>query len=170
MSSFTLHTLESAPEASRPLLQASLKNLGMIPNLFAAMAESPQLLEAYQVLHALFQETGLDAEEQTVVWQAVNREHECHYCLPAHTAVAHRMGVDTRVIDATRDGLPLPSKKLEVLRNLTLSLVKERGRPDPSILDEFYRAGYTGRNLLEVLLGVTQKVMSNYFNHLARPR
>ncbi|MDO6749348.1 carboxymuconolactone decarboxylase family protein, partial [Gilvimarinus sp. 1_MG-2023] len=92
--SFTLHTLESAPAESKPLLEKSLRAFGSIPGLHAVMAESPETLEAYQQLHQLFTQTSFDAEELTVVWQTINVEHQCHYCVPAHTAIANMMKVD----------------------------------------------------------------------------
>ena len=85
MTDFTLHTEETAPEASQALLKESQKSFGMIPNLHAVMAEAPGLLEGYQKLHALFLETSFTDEEVTVVWQTINVEHACHYCVPAHT-------------------------------------------------------------------------------------
>ena len=72
MTDFTLHTADTAPEASKPLLENSQKAFGMVPNLHAVMAESPQLLEAYQRVHELFQNSSFNAEELTVVWQTVN--------------------------------------------------------------------------------------------------
>ena len=84
---FELHTRESAPADSQPLLDNSQKAFSMIPNLHAVMATAPTLLEAYQKLHELFQQTSFDAEELTVVWQTINVEHECHYCIPAHTGI-----------------------------------------------------------------------------------
>lgn len=61
----------------------------MIPGLHGALAEAPGLLEAYQLLHKLFTESSFDNDEQAVVWQTINVEHECRYCVPAHTAIAH---------------------------------------------------------------------------------
>ena len=46
MPEFTAHTLDTAPQASRKILQNAEKQLGFIPNLYAAMAESPATLEA----------------------------------------------------------------------------------------------------------------------------
>lgn len=84
---FPLHTPESAPEASKPLIENSIKAFGVLPALHAIMAESPQLLEGYQKLHELFLASSLTPEEKTVVWMTVNVEHECHYCVPAHTII-----------------------------------------------------------------------------------
>ena len=100
MSTFTIHTADTAPADSKPLLAKSQSAFGMVPNLHAVMAESAPLLDGYQQLHALAQQTAFDAEELTVVWQAINVEHNCHYCVPAHTGIAHSMKVSAEVIDA----------------------------------------------------------------------
>ena len=166
MTEFTLHTQETAPEAAKPLLENSVKNFGMIPNLHAVMAESPQFLEGYQTLHTLAQQTSFNAEELTVVWQTINVEHACHYCVPAHSAIAHSMKVDGEITDALRNETPLPTK-LEALRTVTLAIVRERGVVADDVLNTFFAAGYEQKNVLEVLLILSQKVMSNYVNHIA---
>ena len=168
MAEFTKHTLETAPEESRPLLENSLKAFGRIPGLHSVMAESPALLHGYQQLHKLFAEqTSFDKDELTVVWQTINVEHECHYCVPAHTGIAKMMKVDDAIIDALRNETPLPSDRLEALRTFTLSVVRDRGNVDETAVAAFLDAGFTKRQILEVILGVSQKVMSNYTNHLA---
>lgn len=168
MTEFTLHTQETAPEAAKPLLDNSQKAFGMVPNLHAVMAESPQLLEAYQVVHGLFSQSSFDKNELTVVWQTINKEHNCHYCLPAHTAVAHSMGADPAVNDAVRNGTPLPNERLEVLRTTTLAMTRQRGVLDADQIEAFYAAGYENKHLLDIILGLSQKVMSNYTNHVAK--
>lgn len=167
MTTLQKHTIESAPEASKPLLELSQKSFGSIPNLHAVLAESPGLLEAYQKLHVWFQNSSFNNEEITVVWQTINVEHECHYCVPAHTAIAHMMKIDPEITEALRNETALPSEKLEVLRDTTLAIVRNRGMIAPHDLEEFFDAGYTNRNLLDIILGLSQKVISNYVNHLA---
>ena len=88
---FPSHDLNTAPEDSKPLLEKSQKTFGRLPGLHKVLAESPQAYEAYQLLHKLFTETNFDADELTVVWQAINVEHSCHYCVPAHTGIAKMM-------------------------------------------------------------------------------
>ncbi len=167
MSHFTLHTPDSAPEASKPLLDNSVQAFGMIPNLHAVMAESPSLLEGYQRLHTLAQQTHFNADELTVVWQSINVEHNCHYCVPAHTGIAHSMKVSSDIIDALRDETPLPSEKLEALRTMTLQTLRQRGVVSNEQQQAFFDAGYAQVNLLEIVLILAQKVLSNYVNHLA---
>ena len=165
---FKMYTQEDAPTESQTLLQNSVKAFGMIPNLHAVMAESAPLLEAYQSLHTLFQQTSFNAEELTVVWQTINVEHNCHYCIPAHAGIAQMMKVDNAIIEALRHRTQLPTEKLQVLHTTTLALVRNRGQLSQDETSAFFEAGYAQRNLLEVVLGISQKVMSNYVNHLAQ--
>ena len=167
MTDFTLHDKQSAPEESTALLDVSINAFGMVPNLHAVMAEAPGLLEGYQRLHQLFLDSSFDDEETTVVWQTINVEHECHYCVPAHTGIAKSMKVDDAITDALRDETPLPTAKLEALRDFTLSVVRDRGNVNDDTVQTFLDAGFTKRQVLEVVLATAQKVMSNYTNHLA---
>ncbi len=167
MTKFTLHDETTAPEDSKQQLADSRKAFGMIPNLHAAMAEAPGLLQAYKTVHELFANSSFDKDEMTVVWQSVNVEHACHYCVPAHTAIAKGMGVDDAITNALRNETPLPNSRLEALRTFTLNVVRNRGDVDNEAVQAFLDTGFTKRQILEVVLGVSQKVMSNYTNHLA---
>lgn len=166
---FIKHTPETASEAAQPLIERSKKAMGRLPGLHAVMAEAPGLLDGYQVLHGLFQNaTHFDKDELTVVWQAINVEHACHYCVPAHTGIAKMMKVDDAITDALRNETALPTAKLEALRTYTLQLVRQRGDVTADQRDAFHAAGYDKRAELEIVLGIAQKVMSNYTNHLAQ--
>ena len=127
MSTLKIHNAETAPEESKPLLEKSQKAYGMIPGLHGVLAGAPGLLEAYQTLHELFTNSSFNNDELTVVWQSINVEHGCHYCVPAHTGIAKMMKVDDAITDALRNETELPSEKLEALRTMTLSVVKNRG-------------------------------------------
>ena len=168
MTDFTLHDETTAPDDSKPLLAKSRKAFGMVPGLHAVMAEAPGLLDAYQQVHELFLNSSFDKDETTVVWQTVNVENNCHYCVPAHTGIAKAMGVDDAITEALRNETPLPNARLEALRDFTLSVVRGHGNVDDAKVQAFLDAGFTRRNILEVVLGYSQKVMSNYTNHLAQ--
>lgn len=168
MSTFKLHTIDSAPEGSQLMLANSQKAFGMIPGLHAVMAEAPGLLEGYQLLHKLFSDSSFNAEELTVVWQSINVEHNCTYCVPAHTGIAHMMKVDPALTEALRNQEPMPTEKLQVLKDTTLTMVRKRGELSDEEIDAFYAAGYGQRQLLEIILGLSQKIMSNYTNHIAK--
>jgi alkylhydroperoxidase family enzyme len=168
MAEFQIHTVETAPEDSRALLEDSLKSFGRVPGLHGVMAEAPALLEGYKHLHRIFQnDTSFDKDELTVVWQTINVEHGCHYCVPAHTGIAKMMKVDDAISEALRNETALPNARLEALRSFTLQMVRGRGRVSEAELDAFLAAGFNQRHVLEVVLGIAQKVMSNYTNALA---
>jgi len=168
MSEFKIHTVDTAPEGSKAILEGAISQMGVIPNLLATMAESPSTLKAYTQLHELFAASSFDAEELTVVWQTINVEHECHYCVPAHTAIAGSMSVDPALTEALRNGTEMTTPKLQALHNFTLSMVRNRGNVLATDLDAFFAAGYGQQQVLEVILGLSQKVISNYVNHIAK--
>jgi alkylhydroperoxidase family enzyme len=167
MTTLKVHNIESAPEESKALLENSQKAYGMIPGLHGVLAGAPGLLKAYQTLHELFVDSSFNEEELTVVWQTINVEHECHYCVPAHTGIAAMMKVDDAITQALRNRTPLANPKLEALRDMTLVIVRNRGQVSSAELQTFYEAGYNERQVLEIILGLSQKVISNYSNHIA---
>ncbi|GGF53089.1 carboxymuconolactone decarboxylase family protein [Alteromonas lipolytica] len=166
MSYLTVHTFESAPDAAKPMLDESVNAFGFVPGLHGVMAEAPDVLESYKFLHGKALSTSFTKEEITVVWQTANVEHGCHYCVPAHTGIAKAMKVDDSITEALRNKTPLP-EKLEVLRETTKAILLERGKPAASQVEAFFAAGYSQRQLLEIILVLAQKVMSNYINQLA---
>lgn len=168
MTEFTIHTIDTAPEASKPLLEKARQSYGAVLNLQGVMAEAPGLLEAYLRVHELVATSSFSPEEVTVLWQAINVENGCTYCVPAHTGIAKMMKVDDAVTEALRNRTPLPTARLEALRSFALLIVRDRGHVSEPDLQAFLDAGYTRRNVLEVVLAYSQKIMSNYTNHLAK--
>ncbi len=159
---FALHTQETAPVASQSLLQSAKANYGFVPNLFAGMAESPQLLEAYLATSAVFNQTELNDTEKQVVMMTVNRLNDCTYCMAAHSMVSTMSGVAPDVLQALRAGTPIADAKLEALRLFTVRMVESRGWPSEQDLHDLYAAGYGRRTAMDVVLGIGLKLMSNY--------
>ncbi|WP_339949240.1 carboxymuconolactone decarboxylase family protein [uncultured Albimonas sp.] len=168
MIEFAKHDETTAPEGSKPLIEKSKAAFGRLPGLHAVLAESPAAYEGYQVLHALFLQTSFTDEEKTVVWQTINVENRCHYCVPAHTGIAKAMKVDDAISQALRDETPLPTPKLEALRTFILQVMRGRGDVPEADLKAFLGAGFTRQNVLEVILGLSQKIISNYTNRFAQ--
>ncbi|MEO1434065.1 MAG: carboxymuconolactone decarboxylase family protein [Bacteroidota bacterium] len=164
---FTIFNPENAPEGSKALLENSQKAYRMVPNLHGVLAESPQLLEAYKVLGSLFSKSSLSAEERHVVWMSINVDNQCHYCVPAHTAIAKMDKVDDDILNAIRKEEPIPNPRLEALKTFTLKLKHQQGRVSDEDLQTFLDAGFTKANVFDVLLGLAHKTISNYTNHFA---
>ena len=162
MTTLKVHTVETAPEESKASLENSIKAFGMLPNLHGVLASSPETLEGYKKLHELFSNSSFDAEELTVVWQTINVENACHYCVPAHTAIANMMKVDPALSEALRNGTAMPNEKLQVLRDTTLKMMNTKGHLSQEDLNTFYGQGYGEQQVLEIILGLAQKTISNY--------
>jgi AhpD family alkylhydroperoxidase len=168
MSDFTIHTQNTAPAASKPLLGKAEKAYGFVPGLLGVLAEAPKALDAYQILGTLFSETSLTTIEQHVVWLTINYENDCGYCVPAHTGLAKRDAVPNDVIEALRNGTSIADTKLEALRTFTVQVVQKRGWVTEGDVQAFLDAEYRQQHILEVILGLSHKVISNYTNHVAK--
>lgn len=164
---FPLHDEESAPAAARETLAAVRADFGMIPNLERTMASAPALLMGYATLWNLFDATSFSPVERQVVYLTANYENECDYCVPWHTLLARRAGMDVAAIEALREGAAIPDEKLEALRTFTRSMIANRGKTSEAALKAFFAAGYTPQQALETVLGVAVKTMSNYTNSVA---
>lgn len=170
MTDFTIHTQDSAPAESQPLLDKLQKAIGFVPGLYGVLAEAPKAVEAYDILATLFKGTSLTTNEQHVVLLTINYENNCRYCMPAHTGLAKLDKVPDDVIDALRNGVPIDDPKLEALRTFTVQVVDKRGWVGDTDVQAFLDAGYTRQQILEVIVGMSYKVISNYTNHLADTR
>jgi len=166
MVDFTFHNVESAPEDSKELLQKAEGNFGFVPNILAGMAEAPALLEGYMTLSGIFDKTSFSPAERQLILLTVSYENECHFCMAAHTGGAKKAGMDDKHIEALRDGRPVDDEKLEALRTFTKKVVTNRGWVDESDVQKMLDAGYDKQNVLEVIVGVGLKTISNYTNHI----
>ncbi|MCR4341216.1 MAG: carboxymuconolactone decarboxylase family protein [Gemmatimonadaceae bacterium] len=167
MSEFKLYTRETAPAESRPLLEQVQASLGFTPNLMATLAESPQALEAYLALNRLVSESSLTPQEQQVAILAASVENRCEYCVAAHTVVAGMQRVPAYVVEALRNQTAIADNRFAALARFTRAVVRARGWISDEELDVFLRAGFTNRQVVDVLLAIAQKTLSNYLNHIA---
>jgi len=166
MTEFPRHTPETAPGAAGDTLRGIQKAWGFIPNLHATLAEAPTVLTGYDALFGLVREGTLTPAEQQVVFLAVSRFHECEYCVAGHSVLAGQAKLDPAVLEAVREGGAISNRKLAALRDFATAVVADRGHVSPAGIDAFLGAGYTQAQILEVVLIVASKTISNYVNHL----
>lgn len=167
MSSYTIHTSTSAPEGSREALEGVEAKFGFLPNLMGVMAEAPSALKGYLSLMQLVGDTSFSPIEQQVVLLAVSRTNGCAYCMAAHSAGGKKAGMPDDVLEALRGGVPIDDVALEALSSFAVSVVEKRGWVAPEAEAAFFAAGYTRTHVLEVLVCVAIKTLSNYVNHAA---
>ena len=164
---FPIHNSKSAPPAAKAILSGAAANFGFVPNMLGVMAEAPALLTAYTTLSRIFDDTSLNAAERQVVLLAASAENQCDYCMLAHSAIAAMQAVPADAVCAIRDAEEIPDPTLEALRRFTVAVVASRGRPTDEDMAAFLTAGYGRQQILEVVLGVGMKTLSNYTNHIA---
>jgi len=167
MSSLQLAPIDpdNAPEAIADTLADVRARYGFLPNLYRYFAHAPGLLKGYLALSDLFAQGSFSAMERNVVMLAVSRENACHYCVAVHSSVADMQRDDTAVTDAIRNGTPIGDPRLEALRRLAQALVRGRGLADEEVAT-FLEVGYEPHQVLEVVLGIGLKTLSNTTNHL----
>ena len=170
MTSFTTHSINTAPTGSKQLLEDARSAYSFVPNLLATMATSPALLEGYMTLAGIFNKSNLSETERQIILMTNNRLNGCTYCMAAHTTISQMAKVPEDVIRALRDNTPLADSRLEALRVFTAAVNQKRGWPDECDIQAFLAAGYTEETILEVILGTSLKVMSNYTNHIAQTK
>jgi uncharacterized peroxidase-related enzyme len=161
-------TLESAEGIVHEILSRTQIGLGMIPNMYAGMANNAALLAAYSYSYHLFREkSGFSPQEQEVVFLSVAVENECEYCVAAHSFIADKMSnLPKEITNAIRNNTEISDSKLRALSRFTRSVTSSRGRPAKEDIDLFYEAGYSQNDVLGVIAGVGIKTFSNYFNHI----
>ncbi|MEM7772015.1 MAG: carboxymuconolactone decarboxylase family protein [Cyanobacteria bacterium P01_E01_bin.6] len=164
---FKIHTIETAPEASKKALQQAKETFKFIPNLEGILAESPAALKSGMALWDLFESSSFTPIEQQVIYLTANFEHNCGYCMAAHSGLAKMIGMDPSDIEALRSAKPLLDKKLQALRLFTQQMIEKRGWVTDQELDAFLAASYTKQQVLEVILGIAVKIIHNYTNHIA---
>lgn len=165
--SYTVHTEETAPESARPILSQVKGKFGFVPNLLGTMADAPALLKGYLTLADIFDGTSFTPTERQIVLLATSHTNGCAYCMAAHTVIAGMQKVSDDVVKALRDNTPINDPKLEALRIFATEVAGKRGYPSEESLKRFLSAGYTKAQVLEVVLGVGFKTLSNYTNHIA---
>lgn len=161
-------TLENANEAQKPQLEKSLKEMGMIPNMYANMVNSPGLMETYATGYDRFRKnSGFSPVEQEVVFVTISVLNGCEYCTAAHSFIADKMSkVQTEVTDAIRNGEEIPDAKLSALSEFTKVMFEKRGNPGQEEAQAFLAAGYQEKQILEIILALAVKTLSNYANHI----
>jgi uncharacterized peroxidase-related enzyme len=160
--------LHNADPKAKAVLERAKAQVGFIPNMFAGMANSPGLLETYLDGHDRFRsDSGFTPAEQEVVFLTISRGNGCEYCMAAHSVIADRISkVPPPVTEAIRTEQAIPDSKLAALSAFTSALLATRGRPSKADVLAFLSAGYGERQVLEIILAIGVKTLSNYANHL----
>lgn len=157
-------TVAAAPEASRPLLEAVGKQLGVVPNLFRLVGQSPAALEGFLGLSGALAKGRLDAKTRARLALVVAEQNRCDYCLSAHTYLgANATKLDADEMTANREGQSSDPKAAAALR-FAARVVRERGHVGDADLEAVRAAGFDDAQIVEIVLHVALNTLTNYVN------
>lgn len=156
------------PGAAADVVGKVKAKLGQVPNLFATMAQSPAVLEAYLGFGGALETGSLSAKEREQIALTVAGVNACDYCASAHTFIATHLGVEESEVALNLAGRSLDPKTDAMLR-FVHEVVRESGRlPDNAkSLEELRTAGVTEGAIAEIIAAVALNIFTNYFNHIA---
>ena len=161
-------SIEAAPAASQPLLQAVKKQLGVVPNLFRLVGNSPAALEGYLGLNGALAKGALEAPTRERIALAVAEINGCDYCLSAHSYLGKNLAkLSDAEIAANRDGGSADPKADAAVR-FAVELVNARGHVSEAEVQAVKQAGYTDAQVIEIVLHVALNTLTNYVNEMAK--
>lgn len=163
MSKINIPTREEVSPNNQAIFDNLQNSLGFVPNLYATYAHSETALENY--LNFANAKTSLLAKEKEVVNLVVSEVNSCIYCLSAHTAIGKMNGFTDAQILEIRSGNASFDNKLDALAKLAKNATENRGNTNQDILNNFFNAGYSKGNLIDVLVLVGEKTISNYIHN-----
>ncbi len=166
MTAITVPTRDTVSPANQGLFDALKGQLGFVPNLYATLAHSQNALGTYLALQSA--KSSINAKAREVVNLVVSQVNECEYCLAAHTALGKMNGfTDGQILDIRAGGAAFDAK-LDALAKLTRSIAVNRGHADQALVDAFFAAGWTTENLVDVIVTIGDKTVTNYLHATTR--
>ena len=166
MNTFTIPTAATVSPANQAIFDNLRKSLGMVPNLYATFAHSEHALGNYLTLQN--GKSSLTAKEREVINLVVSQVNECAYCLAAHTVLGGMVGFTPEQIIAIRKGGAAFDARLDALARLVKSAAEHRGHAAPALVEAFFAAGYSEGNLVDVVMVIGDKIITNYLHALTQ--
>jgi uncharacterized peroxidase-related enzyme len=157
-------SIDAAPTASHPLLEGVKKQLGIVPNMFRLIANSPAALKGYVGLTDALNRGTLPAATRERIALAVAEINGCSYCLSAHTYLGKNLAkLDDAEISANRHGASNDPKADAAVR-FAVELVRERGHVGEDGVRAVKAAGYDDAQVIEIVLHVALNTWTNFIN------
>lgn len=166
MTPINVPTRDEVSSKNQAIFDNLKKTLGMVPNLYATFAHSETALGNYLAFQNA--KSSLTGKAREVVNLVVSQVNECEYCLAAHTALGKMVGFTHEQIMELRHGRASFDVKFDSLARLTKSVVEHRGRAEQSVVDSFFAAGWTKENLVDAIVIIGDKTVSNYLHSVTK--
>ena len=162
MNTIQVPTREQVSPANQALFDQLKKGLGKVPNLYATLALSEHALGNYLAFQNA--KSSITGKAREVVNLVVSQVNGCQYCLAAHTVIGGMVGFKPEQIIEIRRGGASFDARLDALTKLVKSIATERGHADPALLQAFFDAGWTPENLVDVIVVIGDKTVTNYLH------
>lgn len=160
-------SIDAAPAAARPLLEAVSKQIGSVPNLFRVIANSSAALEGYLGLSGALARGSLDGKTRERIALAISEINGCGYCLSAHTYLGKNVAkLDDAEITANRSGASNDIKANAAVHFAT-RVVNARGHVSDGDVAAVKAAGFDDAQIVEIVLHVALNTLTNYVNEVA---
>jgi AhpD family alkylhydroperoxidase len=169
MNTYPLHTIETAPEGAKQSLAGLQQSFGLVPNLAAMMASSPQLLNSFVAAFGQFAGGTFTGGERQVLLLTNAVTNRCEWAVAFHSTMALKEGVEPSAVKAIRERELPADPRLAALSALARALVEKRGHLDDADAEAFTAGGFEEIQLLEVITGTAISTMANYTGNVARP-
>ena len=166
MQKFSIPSREEVSENNQSLFDNLEKGIGFVPNLYAYFGKNDTALGDYLTLQN--RKSTLKAKEREVINLAVSQVNKCQYCLSAHTAIAQMNGFSIDEILEIRKGYSTKDTKLNALAQFSFEVAQHRGKISDAQIDKFFEAGYTEANLIDVIMVIGDKIISNYIHNITK--
>ena len=164
MATFNVPTRDEVSASNQQIFDTLQKAVGFVPNLYATYAHSENALANY--LNLSNAKTSLSNKEKEVVNLIVSEVNNCAYCKSAHTAIAKMNGFTEDQILELRSGTASFNPKFDALVKLAQNITANRGAADQNVVDEYLAAGYTKENLIDTIVLIGDKTISNYLHRV----
>ena len=162
MTAINVPTRNEVSPANQAIFDQLKSALGIVPNLYATMAHSENALGSYLALQSA--KSSITGNAREVVNLVVSQVNACEYCLAAHTMIGKKVGFTDEQILEVRSGRASFDAKLDALARLVKEITIKRGHPDQTLVDSFFAAGWTRGNLVDAIVAIGDKVVSNYLH------
>ncbi len=164
MKTFTVPTRGEVSESNQAIFDNLEKGLGFVPNLYAYYAKNETALSDYITFQN--RKSTLKAKEREVINLVTSQVNGCRYCQSAHTVLGKMNGFTDEQVIELRKGTAFFDTQLDALVKFTKAVVEGKGKVNQEVKDGFFAAGYTEANLIDVVIVVGDKVISNYIHNL----
>lgn len=164
MRPFNVPSKEELTEQNRQILDQLESKLGFVPNIYATYAHSDHGLARY--LNFSNGKTSLSNKEKEVINLAVSEVNGCKYCLAAHTQMGKMNGFTEDQTVELRQGKASFNSKFDALAKLASAIIENRGKVSDATLQEFFDAGYSKENLIDVIINVGEKSITNFLHNI----